>query len=188
MPDVLMPRLSDTMTEGVLSHWLKNEGDEIHRGDILAEIETDKSTMDLEAYEDGTLTKILVAEGSTVPIGEPVAVIGEPSGPDAPAETGPEHAAAPASAGEPATVPTPVSSPASGSSTAATPADVRVRATPLVRSLARERGIDLSTVHGTGPAGRIIRADLDDLDTAGAATQPTATSPPDAPAHPVPTA
>ena len=67
MPEVFMPRLSDTMTEGVLSQWLKHEGDEVHRGDILAEIETDKATMDLEAYEDGILTKIVVAAGTTVP-------------------------------------------------------------------------------------------------------------------------
>ena len=78
MPDVLMPRLSDTMTEGVVSQWLMSEGDEVHRGDVLAEIETDKATMDLEAYDSGPLTRIIVEAGTTVPIGAPVAVIGEP--------------------------------------------------------------------------------------------------------------
>lgn len=72
MPEVLMPRLSDTMEEGVLSPWLKSEGDIVHRGDILAEIETDKATMELGAYDDGVLERQLVAEGSTVPIGQPI--------------------------------------------------------------------------------------------------------------------
>ncbi|MDQ2782470.1 MAG: 2-oxo acid dehydrogenase subunit E2 [Actinomycetota bacterium] len=223
MPDVLMPRLSDTMTEGVLSHWLKNEGDEVHRGDVLAEIETDKATMELEAYDDGTLTKILVAEGTTVPIGEPLAIIGEPgdsagsaaaptresdtaapaegSGPDSgpgavpetTAETSPEpvpaRTSSPESDAGSAPPPPPESretAAASGSSTEAAPRDVRVRATPLVRALAREHGIDLTTVHGSGAAGRIIRADLEDLDTTGAA-QPESTAPKDSAAQPVPT-
>src|SRR3989440_12707546 len=76
MSEVTMPRLSDTMQEGTISHWLKKAGDEVRRGDILAEIETDKATMDLEAYEAGTLQQILVQEGQTVPIGQVVALIG----------------------------------------------------------------------------------------------------------------
>ena len=76
MSEVTMPRLSDTMAEGTISHWLKKPGDEVQKGDILAEIETDKATMDLEAYEAGTLQEILVQEGETVPIGQAVAVIG----------------------------------------------------------------------------------------------------------------
>ena len=77
MPDVLMPRLSDTMEEGVLSQWVKHEGDQVRKGDVLAVIETDKAAMDMEAYDEGVLTKILVAEGASVPIGTPIAVIGE---------------------------------------------------------------------------------------------------------------
>ena len=73
MPDVLMPRLSDTMTEGILVQWLKQEGDQIQRGDVLAEVETDKATMEVEAYESGVLTRILAEPGSTVPIGQPIA-------------------------------------------------------------------------------------------------------------------
>ncbi|MFW6204748.1 MAG: biotin/lipoyl-containing protein, partial [Actinomycetota bacterium] len=97
MPEVVMPRLSDTMEEGVLSQWLKSEGDEVHRGDVLGEIETDKATMDLEAYDEGVLERLLVAEGSTVPIGEPIAVIRGPgeestAAPEAP--TGEEAPAA----------------------------------------------------------------------------------------------
>ena len=75
MPDVLMPRLSDTMTEGVVGQWLKHEGDVVQRGDTLAEIETDKATMELEAYDSGVLTRIIVPAGSTAPIGQPIAVI-----------------------------------------------------------------------------------------------------------------
>ena len=77
MPDVFMPRLSDTMEEGVLSQWVKHEGDQVRKGDVLAVIETDKAAMDMEAYDEGVLTKVLVAEGASVPIGTPIAVIGE---------------------------------------------------------------------------------------------------------------
>src|SRR5690348_18324413 len=80
MSDITMPRLSDTMQEGTISHWLKKTGDEIKKGDVLAEIETDKATMDLEAYEEGTLQQVLVQEGETVPVGQVVARIGSGSG------------------------------------------------------------------------------------------------------------
>src|SRR5437868_5080589 len=80
MSEISMPRLSDTMQEGTISRWLKQPGDEVKKGDVLAEIETDKATMDLEAYESGTLEKILVQGGETVPIGQAVAVIGSGSG------------------------------------------------------------------------------------------------------------
>src|SRR4249920_1490842 len=76
MSEITMPRLSDTMEEGTIARWLKSPGDEIKKGDILAEIETDKATMDLEAYEAGTLQQVLVQEGETVPIGQVVALIG----------------------------------------------------------------------------------------------------------------
>lgn len=197
MPDVLMPRLSDTMTEGVLARWVMHEGDEVKRGDILAEIETDKATMDLEAYDSGTLTKILVEEGATVAIGEPLAVIGEPgeggggeaAEPDAgkeepaeakssekqpaeeePAEKEPseEQPSDEKSEKEPAEQPSeePAEEPAeqpAGEGKDQRGDTERIRATPLVRSLARERGIDLSTVKGSGPNGRIVRADLDEV-------------------------
>ncbi|WP_245607958.1 biotin/lipoyl-containing protein [Streptomyces hokutonensis] len=94
MPEILMPRLSDTMEEGTLSRWLKQEGDPVHKGDAVAEIETDKAVMELEAYDDGPLTRILVAEGTTVPIGTPIAVIGtEPQA--TPQQSPPEQASAP---------------------------------------------------------------------------------------------
>ena len=154
MPEVQMPRLSDTMTEGILSRWLKKEGDLIRKGDIIAEVETDKATMELEAYDEGPLTALLVTEGSTVPIGQAIAIIGEstsakspPPAPQAPTRA--EPSAARPSPGGPATAEAPE------------PATPSLRATPLVRKIARERGIDLATVTGTGPAGRIVRADLE---------------------------
>ncbi|HEY9524817.1 MAG TPA: biotin/lipoyl-containing protein, partial [Thermopolyspora sp.] len=84
MPEVFMPRLSDTMSEGVLSQWLKKEGEEVRKGDVLAEIETDKATMELEAYDAGVLERLLVREGETVPIGQAIAIIGDGSTPTQP--------------------------------------------------------------------------------------------------------
>ena len=163
MPEVLMPRLSDTMEEGTLSQWLKHEGDQVRKGDLLAVIETDKAAMEMEAYDEGVLTQILVEEGQAAPIGTPIAVInGQPAGP-------PRAAAAPAA--PPATqAPPPGASSPSGQARAgpatspaapSSPADT-VRTSPLARSLARKHGIDLATVRGTGPGGRIVRADVED--------------------------
>lgn len=175
MPDVLMPRLSDTMTEGVLSAWLKHEGDAVQRGDVLAEIETDKAVMELESYETGVLTRLLVAEGTVVPIGAPIAVIGEegapPEPPPPPTRAEPEAAAAPpatAAAPPAGTVAPPAPAPAQPVGRGA--ADVR--ATPLVRRLAREHDIDLAAVTGTGPNGRIVRADVEELLAGGAPARP----------------
>lgn len=151
MPDVFMPRLSDTMTEGVISTWVKHEGDTVQRGDVLAEIETDKAVMELESYESGVLTRIIAPEGSTVPIGQPIAVIGEESGAPPP--------------------------PAAAAVAPAAPGGARVRATPLVRRLAREHGVDLATVTGTGPNGRVVRADLEGA-LAGPVARPGAVAAP----------
>ncbi|MFS8499314.1 MAG: lipoyl domain-containing protein, partial [Micromonosporaceae bacterium] len=104
MADVVMPRLSDTMEEGTISRWLKAEGDPVRRGDVLAEIETDKATMELEAYDEGVLQRRLVPEGATVPIGEPIAVIGE-AAPEAPPAAPEAPAAAPAAAAPPPEAP-----------------------------------------------------------------------------------
>src|ERR1044072_2068604 len=88
MPDVIMPRLSDTMEEGILSRWVKHEGDPVGKGDVLAEIETDKAVMELEAYDAGGLTEVLVPEGTTVPIGTPIAAIGTAADAQPPARSG----------------------------------------------------------------------------------------------------
>ncbi len=172
MPDVLMPRLSDTMTEGVVGQWLKHEGDVVQRGDVLAEIETDKATMELEAYDSGVLTRIIAPEGTTVSIGQPIAVIGDQTGGTEPVggqavSTAPSDGAA--------------STPASPATPAETPARKpiaadAVRATPLVRRLAHEHGIDLAGVKGTGPGGRIVRADIEATVSLGAASAPAGVS------------
>ena len=169
MPDVRMPRLSDTMTEGILSQWLKHEGEQVSRGDVLAEIETDKATMELEADDSGVLTRILVEPGTTVPIGQPIAVIGEPDA------TAPQAAAAPAAAAPQPTRP-PAAAPAA-------PRSAEVRTSPLARAIAREHGLDIATITGTGPGGRIVRADVQDAVAArDRATTPAPTAPAGSPA------
>jgi pyruvate dehydrogenase E2 component (dihydrolipoamide acetyltransferase) len=155
MADVLMPRLSDTMEQGVLSQWVKREGDQVRKGDVLAVIETDKAAMDMEAYDEGVLTRILVQEGASVPIGTPIAVIGQAG--DVPAAAAPP-VRAPDQA-ERAVIPPPAPAPAPA---AGPPAAGPVPASPLARKLARERGIDLSTLTGSGPGGRIVRADIEE--------------------------
>lgn len=158
---VEMPLLSDTMTEGVIHAWLKKVGDKVKSGDILAEIETDKATMELEAYEDGILLYIGVEAGQAAKINEVIAVIGE-EGADyqallnansapAPAETKTEQAA-PAQAQAPA---------ATEESHAANNSNGRILASPLAKRLAEEKGINLSDVNGSGEGGRIVKNDVD---------------------------
>lgn len=179
MPEILMPRLSDTMEEGRLARWLKQEGDQIHRGDVIAEIETDKALMDLEAYDEGPLTHLLVPEGSTVAIGTPVAVIGDqpattvqPTEPEQtePVRPAPEQAAAPAAEAVPPTPPEAVAkapaqhalAPPAEPTPAPSPTEPgRVATSPLARRIAGEHGIDITTIPGSGPGGRIVRADVD---------------------------
>jgi len=138
MPDVVMPRLSDSMEEGTILSWLKAEGDEVALGEELVEIETDKANMAYEADVAGTLTKIIAAEGETLAIGEPIAVIGGDGGGDsAKDESG--QAAADTSEAE----------------------GLRVKASPLAKRLAKERGIELASLSGSGPGGRIVKADVE---------------------------
>jgi pyruvate dehydrogenase E2 component (dihydrolipoamide acetyltransferase) len=211
MPDVFMPRLSDTMEEGTIAQWLVAEGATVERGSVIAEIETDKAVMDLEAYESGVLEKILVDVGQTVPIGEKIAVIGDGSGSASSGETSDEPAAKPAAEnavteddaaadGAPGAEPGDEDDAAADEAVAAEPAtpapagndaaEGPLKASPVVRSLARQHGIDLSTITGTGPGGRIIRADVEGLIPAdGAAAARTASSPaPAAPAAAAPVA
>ncbi|UTA70191.1 pyruvate dehydrogenase complex dihydrolipoamide acetyltransferase [Emticicia sp. 21SJ11W-3] len=175
---VEMPLLSDTMTEGVIHAWLKKVGDKVKSGDILAEIETDKATMELEAYEDGTLLYIGVEAGKAAKINEVIAVIGE-EGADyqallnsqagaaapAPAETKTEEAAAPAQAS------------AATESHAAN--NGRILASPLAKRLAEEKGINLSDVNGSGEGGRIVKNDVDSFKPQA---KPAAAAPSAAPA------
>ncbi|MCI0844700.1 MAG: E3 binding domain-containing protein, partial [Chloroflexi bacterium] len=146
---MVMPQMGYDMHEGKVVRWLKKEGEEVIRGEVIAEIETDKATVDYEAYTGGVMAKIVAEVGATIPVGQLIAVI------TAPGEAIPEDiltdAAVAASADSPA--PATVEAPAPAADAAAD--DGEVRASPLARRLANERGIDLSTLNGTGPGGRI---------------------------------
>jgi pyruvate dehydrogenase E2 component (dihydrolipoamide acetyltransferase) len=177
MPTELkMPALSPTMEEGTLAKWLVKEGDEVKSGDILAEIETDKATMEFEAVDEGKIAKILVPEGTDgVKVGAPIAILaaeGEDvsaAAPKADTPAEPPKAAAPApkpdetpkAAAAPAQAP--VETPPAHSQPAAAPRAEgdRVKASPLARRLAQAQNIDLNALQGTGPGGRIVRADID---------------------------
>jgi len=173
-----MPRLSDTMTEGVVAKWHVKVGDAITEGKLLAEIETDKATMDFEAFpgQEGTLLHIGVGEGEASPVDTILAVIGA-KGEDisallagAPAEPAPAAADVAVEVRE---APAPVAVPAPTPAPAATPAptaDHRVKASPLAKSLAAEKGVDLRAVTGSGEGGRIVKRDIETAATASAAT------------------
>jgi len=160
-----MPKLSDTMTVGTLVKWLKREGAEVKTGDMLAEVETDKATMELESFFDGTLLKIFTPAGSQVPLGTALCAIGKPGetveAPAAPAAPAPAASApaAPAASAQPAPAPVQPAGPAEPAAPA--PADGgRVRISPLARILAAEKKLDPSRITGSGPGGRIVRADV----------------------------
>ncbi len=207
MPDVVMPRLSDSMEEGTILKWLKGDGDEVHRGDELAEIETDKATMTYEADADGTLA-IVAAEGDTLPIGQLIARIGEGSGNGAkPAEGAAADATQSASEGAaPAqqlatlqpedAAAQPAAARLEGQSPQSRPGgDGRVKASPVARRIARDRGVDLGSISGTGPGGRIVKADVERAPTGTSGTEGTvpsvpvgAPAPAEAPQRPAPPA
>ncbi|MCW1883946.1 2-oxo acid dehydrogenase subunit E2 [Luteolibacter flavescens] len=156
-----MPKLSDTMTEGTLIKWHKKVGDNVEIGDILAEVETDKATMEMEAFDEGTLTEILIQEGEKAAIGAVLAVLdGDDAGSSAPAPAAAESSSAPAAAAAPASASAPAAS--SAAPAPATAGDgSRIKASPLARKVAGDLGVDLSSVSGTGPAGRIVKADVE---------------------------
>ncbi len=159
---ILMPALSPTMTEGNLTRWFKNEGDAVAPGDIIAEIETDKATMEVESVDEGVMGKILVAEGTEeIAVNTPIAVLLE-AGEDSSALAGFEAAAAPApkpaAAPEPAAAPAPAPQPAAAP---AAPSGQRVLASPLARRMAEQQGVDLAAVNGSGPNGRVVKADIE---------------------------
>jgi len=153
----VMPKLTDTMEEGVLLAWKKREGDPVQAGEALAEIETDKAIMDLEAFASGILRKILVQDGATVMSGTLIGVIGGPDE-DITAALTDRITAAPSAGGG-----TKTSAPAAAGPAPALPAgseEIRILASPRAKSLAAERGIDLATITGTGPGGRIVEEDV----------------------------
>jgi pyruvate dehydrogenase E2 component (dihydrolipoamide acetyltransferase) len=188
--ELKMPALSPTMEEGTLAKWLVKEGDEVKSGDLLAEIETDKATMEFEAVDEGVVSQILVAEGTDgVKVGTVIAVIagededaGEAKAAPAPAPAAEPKAEAPAPAPSPAPAPTPAPAAAPAAS------GDRIKASPLAKRLAAEQGIDLKALTGTGPGGRIVKADLEGAPagaaapSASAATAPATAAPAAAPA------
>ncbi len=180
---IRMPKMSDTMTEGTIVAWHKKEGDTVKSGDVLAEVETDKATMDLEAYEEGTLLYIGVKEGDSVAVDAVIAVVGEKGanfkvlvdgsgGGSAPAEQ--PQASAPAADEAPAQA---AASPENGHET-----NGRVKASPLAKAIAEQKGINLQQVHGTGPEGRIVKADVESFNPQAAAPAKAAAQPQAAPA------
>jgi pyruvate dehydrogenase E2 component (dihydrolipoamide acetyltransferase) len=190
--EIKMPALSPTMEEGTLAKWLVKEGDTVKSGDILAEIETDKATMEFETIDEGTVQKLLVAEGTDgVKVGSAILIlVGE--GEDASAAAAPkaDAPAAKAAPAEPQKEPEVAakSSPAPAQATAA-PAGDRIKASPLARRIAEQQGIDLAGVTGSGPQGRVIKADLEGVQPGAAkpaAAPPPAAAAPVAAAAPAP--
>jgi pyruvate dehydrogenase E2 component (dihydrolipoamide acetyltransferase) len=171
--EVTMPKLSDTMEEGKVLRWLKHVGDRVAPGDVLAEVETDKADMELEAYDEGVLAELRVAEGATVPVGAVIAVLAAPgeaaAAAPAPAPAPPKPAAARAEPSRPTLVRRPEpAAPAPGE---------RPRASPLARRIAEEHGVDLATITGTGPGGRIVERDVRAAVAGAAAPAPSAAAP-----------
>ena len=200
--NILMPALSPTMTEGTLARWLKKEGDVVKAGDVIAEIETDKATMEVEAVDEGVLGRILVGDGTEgVKVNDPIAILidaGEAvptaAAPAARPAAAPAPVAAPPAATKPAVAPPAVAAPAP-SAVAASPdgnghdtTPSRIFASPLARRMAAQSGIDLAALTGSGPGGRIVRADIDAAQKGGAPAPATPSAPAAAPPAPAPVA
>lgn len=160
---VLMPRLSDTMTEGVIASWQKKVGDAVKKGEILAEIETDKATMELESYKDGILLHQGAAAGEKIQVNDLLCIIGQPDFDVQAVIAAAKSGGAAASTPTPASQPTPAPAPSAPAPSAAPVVvnDGRILASPLARKLAAEKGIDLKYVQGSGDQGRIIKSDVD---------------------------
>lgn len=155
--NIEMPKLSDTMTEGTLVKWHKQVGDEIEIGDVIAEVETDKATMEMEAFDEGTITEIKIQEGEKAPIGSVLAVLdgddaGSSSDASAPSDTAVSEPAKEEAPTPPVSTPAPSASSNDGE---------RVKSSPLARKVADELGVDISSLSGSGPGGRIVKADVE---------------------------
>jgi pyruvate dehydrogenase E2 component (dihydrolipoamide acetyltransferase) len=194
MADIVMPRLSDSMEEGTVLRWLKGVGDEVAVGDELVEIETDKANMVYESDLAGTLTEVMAQEGDTLEVGEPIARVGDASEVVSGNGGQPETATAepPAEQPEVPSAAPPSAPPATAAPPAPSPAGVggdgRVKASPIAKRIARDRGLDLSGLSGSGPGGRIVKADVERALESGAApaAAPAAPTPAAAPAGPTP--
>ena len=166
--EVIMPQMGFDMKEGTLVRWIKREGDEVASGEIIAEIETDKAVVEIEAFDSGVLRQTLIDEGTTVPVGEVIAVI---AAADEEVAERPAPAAAPAKAPAAAAVPPPSAAPPAPSPAPAMRGDVK--ASPLAKREAQKLGIDIAAVPGTGPNGRVTKKDVTDF-AAGGAQAPAA--------------
>ena len=185
---VVMPKLSEAMETGKVIKWLRNEGDRVQSGDIVAEIETDKADVEMEAFGAGVLRKIVVPAGERAPVGSLIGVIAEPGediasvlaeagGPSPAAKAPPAVSPAPAAPVPKSVAPAAAPAPAVSSAAAAAPAAPvaeRLRVSPLARKVAAQAGLDLRLIQGTGPGGRIIRRDVEAATTAGAVAAPAA--------------
>lgn len=178
--EIKMPALSPTMEEGTLAKWLVKEGDTVKSGDLLAEIETDKATMEFEAVDEGVIGKILVAEGTdNVKVGTVIAVIAGEGEDVSSASAAPAPSPTPAPAPAPAAsapAPTPTPAPAATAQPAAASGS-RVKASPLARRIAADKGVDLAGVSGSGPNGRIVKADVEGAKPGAAPAAAPATAP-----------
>jgi pyruvate dehydrogenase E2 component (dihydrolipoamide acetyltransferase) len=194
MQTVVMPKLGDTMEEGKILRWLKQEGDEVKKGDALAEIETEKVNIEVESFSAGTLRKILAPAGETLAVGAPIALVGA-ANEKVPAETETAKATPRTradkepSAREPGPPPPLEALSMNGSAAPAGENGGRIFISPVARHIASEHNLDISRIHGTGPGGRIIRSDIEDIlarspaGTEVAASTPAATG---VPVHEVP--
>lgn len=186
MADIInMPKLGFDMAEGTLIRWVKQEGDPVEKGELLAEIETDKATVEVESQYSGVIRKHLVGEGASVPVSQPIAVVGAEgedidvdalvgtqSTPEAKTEPAPQAESAPAAKAEPTLTRTDVQPAKATASSTDGNLPAGVRATPLARRIAADKGIDLGAVRGSGPQGRIIKKDVETF-TAGGGVQAT---------------
>ena len=172
-----MPKLSDTMEEGVIAKWNVKEGDTVEAGDIIAEVETDKVTMDVEIFDGGTILKIALGEGDAVPLGGLIAIIGD-AGEDISSLLTDENTSA-STPVEDAPVKEEVSeSVVSSNETNMTDTGERLKVSPLAKKIAADKRIDLKLVHGSGPEGRIIKKDIETFQPSGGLTKlAAATSP-----------
>ncbi|GGT00838.1 dihydrolipoamide acetyltransferase family protein [Streptomyces chromofuscus] len=178
MSEFTMPSLGADMDEGTLLEWLVRPGDLVHKGDPVAVVETAKSTIEVECFETGTMRKLLIEPGATVPVGTPLALIG-PAEERRPARHAPKKGK-PAEPAEPAEIPKPPERPSPQPQPVAVPVSApsaarlpdHMEAGPLVRHLAEQSGVDLETLHGTGPGGRVTRTDVEHAAAARATTEP----------------
>jgi len=184
MTEVIMPKMGDGMEEGTLLEWLKKDGEKVKSGEVIGTIQTDKATIELESPGSGTLTGFLLQGGETIPVGKAIAAILK-EGESLPAGWGGKESASSNGAAGPTQVtqaveaaePAPISVPSTASAPAAPATVERIKASPLAKKIAAEKGIDLSALQGTGPGGRIVEKDVVSAPTTPAPAKAPAPAP-----------